>query len=45
MQDVLEFLGDLSTLSTTGLIGSVFAFLETSGSWADSLSKILGLAG
>ncbi len=45
MQDVLGFLSDLSTLSSTGLIGSIFDLLGTAANWADAASKILGLAG
>lgn len=37
MENVLEFLGDLSVLSSTGLIGSLFTFLDASSDWLAQL--------
>ncbi|OKX87370.1 PorA family porin [Corynebacterium glutamicum] len=43
MENVLEFLTDLSVLSSTGLIGSVFSFLDSSADWAGAVAKLIGL--
>lgn len=45
MQDVTNFLTEVSTLSSTGLFGEIFTLLGTAGTWADAVSKLLGLAG
>ncbi|GAB3594398.1 hypothetical protein CFAEC_11795 [Corynebacterium faecale] len=45
MQDVTDFLTNVSELSSTGLFGSVFAILKTAGDWADNVAKLLGLLG
>ncbi len=43
MENVFEFLGDLSVLSSTGLIGSAFSFLDASSDWAGAVAKLIGL--
>ncbi|AGN20233.1 porin [Corynebacterium glutamicum MT] len=45
MENVLEFLGDLSVLSSTGLIGSLFTFLDASSDWAGAVADLIGLVG
>lgn len=45
MQDVTTFLENVSTLSSTGLFGSIFGLLGQAGNWADAVAKLLGLAG
>ena len=45
MQDIIDFLGNVSVLSTTGLIGSLFGLLGTAGDWADNVAKLIGLLG
>ncbi len=45
MQDVITFLTDVSTLSSSGLFGAIFDFLGQAGSWAEAVSKLIGLAG
>ncbi|MFW8623557.1 PorA family porin [Corynebacterium glutamicum] len=43
MENVFEFLTDLSVLSSTGLIGSAFSFLDSSADWAGAVAKLIGL--
>lgn len=43
MDSINEFLGDVSFLSGEGLFGFAFEFLKASGTWAEAVSKLLGL--
>lgn len=45
MQDIIDFLGNVSVLSTTGLVGSLFGLLGTAADWADNVVKLIGLLG
>lgn len=45
MENVSEFLSDLSVLSGTGLIGEIFTFLGDSGKWAGAVADLIGLLG
>ncbi|BAV24344.1 hypothetical protein CGBL_0126530 [Corynebacterium glutamicum] len=45
MENVFEFLTDLSVLSSTGLIGSAFSFLGDSADWAGAVADLIGLLG
>lgn len=45
MQDIIEFLGNVSELSSEGLIGSLFSLLGSAGNWADNVAKLIGLLG
>ena len=45
MQDIIDFLGNVSNLSSTGLIGSLFDVLGTAAGWADNVAKLIGLLG
>jgi len=41
--DLIDFSNAVGTLSDTGLVGSVFAFLASAGDWADAVAKLIGL--
>lgn len=43
MENVTDFLDGVGTLSSNGLFGAAFDFLKASGSWAEAVSKLLGL--
>ena len=45
MESIIDFLGNVSVLSTPGLIGSLFGLLGTAGDWADNVAKLIGLLG
>ncbi len=45
MQDVTEFLTNVSQLSSTGLFGEIFDILKFAGDWADNVAKLIGLLG
>lgn len=45
MESITDFLGNVSVLSSTGLIGSIFTLLGTAGGWADNVAKLIGLLG
>ncbi|WP_053545700.1 PorA family porin [Corynebacterium deserti] len=45
MENVLEFLNDLSVLSSNGLIGEIFTFLGDSADWAGAVADLIGLVG
>jgi len=40
---IVDVANGLETLSSTGLIDGVLDFLGAAGSWADALSKLIGL--
>jgi len=40
---IVDVANGLETLSSTGLVGGVLDFLGDAGSWADALSKLIGL--
>ena len=39
----MDFLTDWSALSSTGLVGTVLSFLDSAGSWAEAVAKLIGL--
>lgn len=43
MNDVVDFLDNVNTLSSTGLFGAIFGFLAASGDWAGAVADLLGL--
>ncbi len=43
MENIIDFLGNVSTLSSEGLVGEIFGFLATAGDWAGAVSNLLGL--
>ncbi len=43
MENVSEFLTNLGTLSSEGLIGEIFTFLDASSDWAGAVAKLIGL--
>ncbi|EEW51117.1 hypothetical protein HMPREF0290_0311 [Corynebacterium efficiens YS-314] len=45
MESITDFLANVSNLSSTGLVGTVFGLLKTAGDWADNVAKLLGLLG
>lgn len=40
---IVENVAALDILSSYGLLGYVFEFLGTAGTWADAVSKLIGL--
>lgn len=45
MENVSEFLTNLGTLSSTGLVGEIFNFLDASSDWAGAVADLIGLLG
>lgn len=43
MDNFVEFLDNVNTLSSTGLVSELFGFLATSGKWAGAVADLLGL--
>ncbi|ANE04892.1 porin [Corynebacterium crudilactis] len=43
MDKIYEVLGEVAFLSGDGIFGYGFEFLKASGSWAEAVSKLLGL--
>lgn len=39
----MEFLGNLETLSSTGIVGFLFSTLELAGDWAGAAADLIGL--
>lgn len=39
----MEFINGMVELSSTGVIGSIFKFLGSFATWAEAVSKLIGL--
>ena len=39
----MEFLGNWNTLSSDGILGSLFGILEPAGDWASAAADLIGL--
>ncbi|OKX84749.1 PorA family porin [Corynebacterium glutamicum] len=45
MENVSEFLTNLGILSSNGLVGEIFKFLDASSDWAGAVADLIGLVG